>query len=229
MYDVWNGRVEVERWRDVGEWKGSERREMKNANIENLVAKIRQIAYDLHVYLGNGFLEKVYANGLVHRLRKAGFLVEVQKPLRVFDSDGFCLGEYFADLVVEGLVVVELKAVQSIANEHYAQILNYLKITGAPAGLLINFGSFKFEVRTVIPHSAPSTPLSNTPTPTTTSTSLHFYTAKTPHPILSSRLHFPSDFSAFSTTFSPSRNSALRARHSSPCRPRRCRLCRSAA
>ena len=145
---------------------------MKNTDIENLVAKIRQIAYDLHVYLGNGFLEKVYANGLVHRLRKAGFLVEVQKPLRVFDSDGFCLGEYFADLVVEGLVVVELKAVQSIANEHYAQILNYLKITGAPAGLLINFGSYKFEVRTVIPRFDRSTPISastllhgkNTPT-----------------------------------------------------------------
>ena len=103
---------------------------MKNTDIENLVAKIRQIAYDLHVYLGNGFLEKVYANGLVHRLRKAGFLVEVQKPLRVFDSDGFCLGEYFADLVVEGLVVVELKAVQSIANEHYAQILEALAKPG---------------------------------------------------------------------------------------------------
>ena len=152
---------------------------MKDADIENLVAKIRQIVYDLHVYLGNGFLEKVYANGLVHRLRKAGFLVEVQKPLRVFDSDGFCLGEYFADLVVEGLVVVELKAVQSIANEHYAQILNYLKITGAPAGLLINFGSYKFEVRTVIPRFDRSTPIStSTPlhgknTPASTSPLLH--------------------------------------------------------
>ena len=152
---------------------------MKNTDIENLVAKIRQIAYDLHVYLGNGFLEKVYANGLVHRLRKAGFLVEVQKPLRVFDSDGFCLGEYFADLVVEGLVVVELKAAQSIANEHYAQILNYLKITGAPAGLLINFGSYKFEVRTVIPRFDRSTPIStSTPlhgknTPASTSPLLH--------------------------------------------------------
>ena len=152
---------------------------MKNTDIENLVAKIRQIAYDLHVYLGNGFLEKVYANGLVHRLRKAGFLVEVQKPLRVFDSDGFCLGEYFADLIVEGLVVVELKAVQSIANEHYAQILNYLKITGAPAGLLINFGSYKFEVRTVIPRFDRSTPIStSTPlhgknTPASTSPLLH--------------------------------------------------------
>ncbi|MBP3407300.1 MAG: GxxExxY protein [Kiritimatiellae bacterium] len=153
---------------------------MKNADIENLVAKIRQIAYDLHVYLGNGFLEKVYANGLIHRLRKAGFLVEVQKPLRVFDSDGFCLGEYFADLVVEGLVVVELKAVQSIANEHYAQILNYLKVTGAPAGLLINFGSYKFEVRTVIPRFTSSTHLHSQQTPTSISTLLHGQNTRPP-------------------------------------------------
>ena len=155
-----------------------EMNEVKEADIEDLVARIRQIAYDLHVYLGTGLLEKVYENGMMHRLRKAGFHVEAQKPLKVFDNDGFCLGEYFADLLVEGVVVVELKAVQCIANEHYAQILNYLKITGAPAGLLINFGSYKFEVRTVIPRSAPSTPLSNTPTPTTTSAPLHFYMAE---------------------------------------------------
>ena len=153
---------------------------MKSIDIENLVTKIRQIAYDLHVYLGAGLLEKVYENGLVHRLRKAGFRVEAQKPLRVFDSDGFCLGEYFADLLIEGLIVVELKAVQCIANEHYAQILNYLKITRAPAGLLINFGSYKFEVRTVIPRFdrptpiSASTPLHSQPTtPISPSTLLH--------------------------------------------------------
>ena len=128
---------------------------MADSGIEGLVAKIRQIAYDLHVYLGTGLLEKVYENGLAHRLRKEGIRVETQKPLKVFDSDGFCLGDYFADLVVEDQIIVELKSVKSIANEHYAQILNYLKITGAPAGLLINFGSYKFEVRTVIPRFNP--------------------------------------------------------------------------
>ena len=133
---------------------------MTEADIDGLVTRIRQIAYDLHVYLGTGLLEKVYENGLLHRLQNAGFRVEAQKPLRVYDSDGFCLGEYFADLVVEDNVIVELKSVRCIANEHYAQILNYLKITGAPAGLLINFGSYKFEVRTVIPRSTTSsTPL----------------------------------------------------------------------
>ena len=129
----------------------------ENKEIRELVDRIRQVAYELHAYLGTGLLEKVYENGLRHRLEQAGMRVESQKPLNVYDSDGFRLGEYFADLVVEGRVVVELKAVQRISNEHYAQILNYLKITGAPAGLLINFGSYKFEVRTVIPRSTPST------------------------------------------------------------------------
>ena len=126
-----------------------------------LVAKIRQVAYELHIYLGTGLLEKVYENGLRHRLEQAGLKVETQKPMKVYDNDGFCLGD-FVDLVVEDKVIVELKAVANIANEHYAQILNYLKITGAPAGLLINFGSYKFEIRTVIPRC-----------PSTSSTLLH--------------------------------------------------------
>ena len=133
-------------------------KDKKETERKMLVARIRQIAYDLHAYLGTGLLEKVYENGLMHRLQKEGFRVEVQKPLKVYDDDGFCLGEYFADLIVEDQIIVELKAVRNIANEHYAQILNYLKITGAPAGLLINFGSYKFEVRTVIPRSAKSSP-----------------------------------------------------------------------
>ena len=135
-------------------------KDKKETELKMLVARIRQIAYDLHAYLGTGLLEKVYENGLMHRLQKEGFRVEVQnqKPLKVYDDDGFCLGEYFADLIVEDQIIVELKAVRNIANEHYAQILNYLKITGAPAGLLINFGSYKFEVRTVIPRSAKSSP-----------------------------------------------------------------------
>ena len=127
-------------------------REIEDVKIQELLAKIRQVAYELHVFLGTGLLEKVYENGLCHRLKKAGLRVETQHPLKVYDIDGFCLGEYLADLIVEGKVIVELKAVKGIASEHYAQILNYLKITGAPAGLLINFGSYKFEVRTVIPH-----------------------------------------------------------------------------
>lgn len=107
------------------------------------------MAYQLHVYLGNGLLEKVYENGLKHRLEKAEFKVEAQKPLQVMDSDGFVLGDYFADLVVNDVLVIELKAVKAIANEHLAQLMNYLKITNQPVGLLINFGSYKFESRVV--------------------------------------------------------------------------------
>ena len=149
---------------------------MEDTNVKILIERIRQIAYNLHTYLGTGLLEKVYENGLAHRLRNAGLHVETQKPLNVYDTDGFCLGEYFADLVVEGQVVVELKAVRNIADEHYAQILNYLKITGAPAGLLINFGSYKFEVRTVIPRfQSPSSTLlhGQGTSPSPSSTLLH--------------------------------------------------------
>ena len=153
------------------------------SEIRELVAKVRQIAFDLHAYLGTGLLERVYENGMFHRLQKDGFRVERQKPLRVYDNDGFCLGDYFADLVVEEKLIVELKAVASISNEHYAQILNYLKITGAPAGLLINFGSYKFQVRTVIPHfpsSSSSTLLHGENPESGTSTSSTFLHGENP-------------------------------------------------
>ena len=128
--------------------------------MEDLVATVRQIAFDLHVYLGNGYLEKVYENGLKHRLEKKGFKVEVQKPLNVYDADGFCLGQYFADLIVDDRLIIELKSVKALAGEHYAQTLNYLRITGFRRALLINFGSYKFEVRNVVSSfSTPSTPL----------------------------------------------------------------------
>ncbi len=93
----------------------------------NLICdKIRQAAYDLHVYLGVGYLEKVYENGLAHRLAKAGMTVQSQVPIRVSDEDGFVLGEYVADLVVEG-IIIELKAVSTLLPIHTAQLLNYLK------------------------------------------------------------------------------------------------------
>ncbi|MCQ2367478.1 MAG: GxxExxY protein [Kiritimatiellae bacterium] len=116
-----------------------------------LLDEIRKIAYKVHVYLGNGYLEKVYENCLRHRLEKAGHKVEAQKNLKVYDEDGYEIGDYYADLVVDDKVIIELKSVKTIAPEHYAQILNYLKITGFGSGLLINFGSYKFEVRTVVP------------------------------------------------------------------------------
>ena len=117
--------------------------------LKALAAEVGQIAYGVHEYFGNGLLEKVYESALEHRLVKAGFKVERQKPLKVFDSDGYCVGEYFVDMMVDDKLIIELKATKALAPEHLAQTLNYLKITGIPVGLLINFGSYRFERRTV--------------------------------------------------------------------------------
>ena len=117
------------------------------SNIMKLCDEIRETAYAVHVYHGHGHLEKVYENALTHRLRKQSFKVYQQYPLNVFDEDGTIIGEYFADLLVEDQLIVELKAAQTLANEHYAQILGYLKSSRIEHGLLINFGSYQFEIK----------------------------------------------------------------------------------
>ena len=110
--------------------------------------RIRQIAYDLHVYLGVGYLEKVYENGLKHRLEKVGYEVQTQVPIQVRDEDGFLLGDYVADMIVNGLII-ELKAVSTLTQSHVAQVINYLKATEREHGLLINFGSEKVQCRKI--------------------------------------------------------------------------------
>ena len=121
--------------------------EMNEEEVKALCDRIRQIAYDIHVYLGHGHMEKVYENALVHRMGKAGMRVEQQCPLPVFDEDGTLIGDYVADLQTAGEVIIELKSAKAIAPEHEAQILGYLKAAHKRHGLLINFGSFKFEIR----------------------------------------------------------------------------------
>jgi GxxExxY protein len=116
-------------------------------DIKSLSDQIRQTAYDIHVYHGHGHLEKVYENALAHRLQKAGLDVKQQQPIKVYDEDGTLIGDYLADLFVEGVLIVELKAAKALAPEHEAQILGYLKSTRLEHGLLINFGSYKFEIR----------------------------------------------------------------------------------
>lgn len=95
-------------------------------------------------------LEKVYENGLKHRLEAAGHKVESQKPLAVYDEDGFELGNYYVDLFVDDCLIIELKAAKSIAAEHVAQTINYLKIMRRKMALLINFGSYRFECKSFI-------------------------------------------------------------------------------
>ena len=120
---------------------------MTEREINALCDRVRQTAYEIHLYLGHGHLEKVYENALTHRLRKVGIEVKEQIPLSVYDEDGTLLGEYFADLLVEGALIIEMKAAKSLAPEHEAQMLSYLRSGKLEHGLLMNFGSPKFEIR----------------------------------------------------------------------------------
>jgi GxxExxY protein len=95
--------------------------------------------YAVYNSLGYGFLEKVYENALALELRRRGLRVDQQKPICVYYT-GEIVGEYFADLVVNELVIIELKAVRAISESHEAQLLNYLKATPYEVGLLLNFG-----------------------------------------------------------------------------------------
>ena len=88
-------------------------------------------------------MEKVYENGLTHRLRKTGLKVEQQYPLQVVDEDGTILGDYIADLFVENCLIVELKACKAIIGDHTAQLLGYLRASRIEHGLLINFEASK--------------------------------------------------------------------------------------
>lgn len=110
--------------------------EFKHKEITDLIIRAFYTVYNT---LGYGFLEKVYANALLIELERLGLKTLAQAPIRVFYA-GQVVGEYFADLVVADAVIVELKAVQALADEHEAQLLNYLKATRFEVGLLLNFG-----------------------------------------------------------------------------------------
>jgi len=116
-------------------------------DMKALCDRVRQISYDIHEYHGHGRLEKVYENALAHRLRKTGLRAGQQHPIKVYDEDGTLIGDYMADLLIEDELIVELKTAKTLAPEHEAQILGYLKSSRLEHGLLINFGSYKFEIR----------------------------------------------------------------------------------
>lgn len=121
---------------------------MRNeTEIKALCDQVREAAFALHNYLRHGHLEKVYENGLANRLREKGFKVEQQKPLKVMDEDGTVLGDYYADLYIEDYLIIELKACKSIADEHIAQVLGYLRASNKRDALLINFGAPKFQIQ----------------------------------------------------------------------------------
>ena len=106
---------------------------------EELTGTIIDSAYTVHNTLGFGFLENVYKNALVIELEKAGLGIEKEKPVKVL-YQGKTVGDYVADIIVEGKVILELKSVKDLHPAHEVQLVNYLKATGIEVGLLINFG-----------------------------------------------------------------------------------------
>ena len=113
--------------------------------INALTEQVIGCAYAVHKTLGPGFLEKVYENALRIELQLTGLSVVQQRPLAVRYREQI-VGEYFADLLIEGRLLVEVKAVQNLAKEHEVQLVHYLTATGIDDGLLINFGA-KVEVK----------------------------------------------------------------------------------
>jgi GxxExxY protein len=109
---------------------------MLHSNITDIIIKAY---YNVYNQLGYGFLEKVYENSMVKEIRKLGLSVEQQKNIKVYYDEDI-VGDYFADLIVSDLVIVELKAAESLCEEHEAQLLNYLRATDIEVGLLLNFG-----------------------------------------------------------------------------------------
>ena len=129
------------------------------SSISELCNIVRETAYAIHVYHGHGHMEKVYENALIHRLRKQGLGIKHQYPVQVRDEDGTLIGDFIADLLVENVLVVELKTAKTLADEHTAQLLGYLKSTGLEHGLLINFGSHRFQIKKYILNDQPSVSL----------------------------------------------------------------------
>jgi len=120
-----------------------------NTDLNTISEKIIGAAYKVSNSLGSGFLEKVYENALAHQLIKDGMRIEQQKPINVH-YDNIVVGDYFADLIAEGAVIVELKTAKCIEDIHLAQTLNYLKATGLKLGLIINFGKLRVEIKRVV-------------------------------------------------------------------------------
>ncbi len=116
----------------------------------SLTRSIIGCAFDVINELGHGFLESVYENALILALEDTGLTVESQKAIDV-SFRGRTVGNFYADLMVEDKVIVELKAVSTLTPEHNAQVINYLNATGIRVGLLINFGKQRLQYKRLTP------------------------------------------------------------------------------
>jgi GxxExxY protein len=110
----------------------------------DLTYKVIGLGMEVHRALGRGFLEKVYENSLMVLLKRDGIAAEQQWPVKVM-FEGVVVGDYFADILVDGRLILELKTVDRITDIHKAQTLNYLKATGLELALILNFGAASFE------------------------------------------------------------------------------------
>jgi GxxExxY protein len=115
-------------------------------SIDELTEKVLGACFEVSNCLGIGFLESVYEKALLIALLNKGLKAVRQAPIKVFYQKQN-VGEFFADIVVEDELIIEIKAVKALAPEHIAQVLNYLKATGMKRGLLVNFGRSKLEFR----------------------------------------------------------------------------------
>jgi len=118
----------------------------KRMEHEEITQTIIGCAFAVINELGAGFLESVYEKAMLVALEQKGLSAQAQCPIKVMFRER-CVGDFYADILVEDKVIVELKAVKAIAPEHQAQIINYLNATGTQVGLLINFGNPKLEFK----------------------------------------------------------------------------------
>ena len=118
-------------------------------DINDITYTINGAIFEVNRILGPGFLEKVYENALLLELRKRGLNAENQVPINV-SYKGEIVGQYSADILVEGKVIIEIKTVQDLDKIHEAQLLNYLKATGIHVGLLVNFKHSKAQIKRMV-------------------------------------------------------------------------------
>ena len=120
--------------------------------INQITQVIIGCAFTVSNSLGSGFMEKVYENALGHEIRKRNLAVEQQHPIHIM-YDGVLVGDFVADLFVEQCVIVELKTVQALTDVHMGQCMNYLRATGTPVCLLINFYKPRLEYKRIVQKS----------------------------------------------------------------------------
>ena len=117
--------------------------------LDDITYAIRGAIFEVHNVLGSGFLEKVYENALLIEIKTRGLRAQSQVPLKVIYKDE-TVGDYFADIVVESQILVELKTVAKVGKIHEAQLLNYLKATNIQVGLLVNFKPETVEIKRLV-------------------------------------------------------------------------------